>query len=103
MLTQDFPFYLLRAEKNHVNKHAFSKRLWYTIFTVFMCSNWGFYFGDVECKGIIMVSRESQSSLLSCEISPLSPPPPHSAQWNLKLPPLSTEVLAGKISSYLST
>ena len=65
-----------------------------------MCSNWGFYSGNVECKGLIMVSRGSESSLSSCEISPTLP---HPAQWNLKLPPLFTEILAGKISQYLST
>ena len=92
MQTQDFPSYLMSAEKNHVKKQAFEKIMVHNFYN-FLCSNWGFYFS--ECKGLIMVGRRSQSNLPSCEFSPILR---HPATWSLKLPQLFIKILVGQIS-----
>ena len=72
MQTQDFPSYLMRAEKNHVNKQAFEKIMVHNFYS-FHLLKLGVY--SSECKGLIMVGRRSQSNLPSCEIFPYSPAP----------------------------
>ena len=47
--TQDFPSYLMSAEKNHVKKQAFEK-LWYTIFTVSWAQIGGFILVSVKAS-----------------------------------------------------
>ena len=92
MQTQDFPSYLMRAEKNHVNKQAFEKIMVHNFYS-FHLLKLGVY--SSECKGLIMVGRRSQSNLSLVKFSPILP---HTAPWSLQLLPLFIEILVGKIS-----